>query len=44
MRNEIDIKQIKNFYNKINEKDFSEEIGNIFNGSYKDLILYLYNK
>ena len=44
LRNEVDIKEIKKFYNKINEKDFADEISNIFNGSYKDLILYLYNK
>ena len=44
LRNEVDIKEIKKFYNKINEKDFATEISNIFNGAYKDLILYLYNK
>ena len=44
LRNEVDIKEIKKFYNKINEKDFAAEISNIFNGAYKDLILYLYNK
>ena len=45
LRNEIDIKEIKKFYIKINEnKDFSDDINNIFNGAYKDLLLYLYNK
>ena len=44
LRNEIDIKEIKKFYNKINEKDFSEEISNVFNGAYKELVLFLYNK
>ena len=44
LRNEIDIKEIKKFYNKINEKDFSEEVSNVFNGAYKELVLFLYNK
>jgi len=44
LRNEIDIKEIKKFYNKINEKDFSEEISNVFNGAYKELVLFLFNK
>ena len=45
LRNEIDIKEIKKFYQKINEnKDFSDDIKNIFDGAYKDLLLYLYNK
>ena len=44
LRNEIDIKEIKKFYNKINEKDFNEEISNVFNGAYKELVLFLYNK
>ena len=44
MRNEVDIKEIKNFYTKINGKDFSEEINDMFNGAYKELILNLYNK
>ena len=45
LRNEIDVKEIKKFYLKINEnKDFSDDIKNIFNGTYKDLLLYLYNK
>ena len=45
LRNEIDIKEIKKFYIKINEnKDFSDDINNIFKGAYKDLLLYLYNK
>ena len=43
-RNEIDIKEIKKFYNKLNEIDFSDDISNIFTGAYKELILYLYNK
>ena len=43
-RNEIDIKEIKKFYNKLNEVDFSDDISNIFTGAYKELILYLYNK
>ena len=44
LRNEIDMKEIKKFYNKINEKDFNEEISNVFNGAYKELVLFLYNK
>ena len=44
MRNEVDIKEIKKFYNKINGKDLPEEISDIFTGGYKELILYLYNK
>ena len=43
-RNEIDIKEIKKFYNKLNDGDFSDDINNIFTGAYKELILYLYNK
>ena len=44
LRNEVDIKEIKKFYNKLNEKDFNDEVSDIFNGSYKELVLYLYNK
>ena len=44
MRNEVDIKEIKKFYIKINGKDFGEEISDVFNGAYKELVLYLYNK
>ena len=44
LRNEVDIQKIKKIYNKIYEKDFSDEIPNIFNDSYKELVLYLYNK
>jgi hypothetical protein len=44
LRNEVDMKEIKKFYNKINEKDFNEEISNVFNGAYKELVLFLYNK
>jgi hypothetical protein len=44
IRNEIDMKDIRNFYQKFNEEDFSSEISNIFNGAYKDLLLYLYSK
>jgi hypothetical protein len=44
IRNEIDMKEIRNFYQKFNEEDFSSEISNIFNGAYKDLLLYLYSK
>ena len=44
MRNEVDINEIKKFYNKINGKDLPEEISDIFTGGYKELILYLYNK
>ena len=43
-RNEIDMKDIKKFYNKLNEGDFCDDISNIFTGAYKNLILYLYNK
>lgn len=43
-RNEIDIKEIKKFYNKLNDGDFCDDINNIFTGAYKELILYLYNK
>ena len=44
IRNEIDMKEIRNFYQKIYNDDFSSEISNIFNGAYKDLLLYLYSK
>ena len=44
MRNEVDIKEIKVLYNKLYGKDFTEEISDIFNDAYKELILYLYNK
>ena len=44
LRNEVDIKEIKKFYNKLNEKDFNSEVSEIFNGAYKELVLYLYNK
>ena len=44
MRNEIDMKEIKYFYEKTNKEDFISQISNIFNGAYKDLIIYLYNK
>ena len=44
MRNEVDIREIKNFYIKLFGKDFGEEISDIFKGAYKELILYLYNK
>ena len=44
MRNEIDMKDIRTFYHKFNNEDFSSEIENIFNGGYKDLLLYLYYK
>ena len=38
------MKDIKKFYNKLNEGDFCDDISNIFTGAYKNLILYLYNK
>ena len=44
MRNEIDMKEIRNFYQKINNTDFEKEISNIFSGAYKELLLYLYGK
>ena len=44
MRNEIDMKEIRNFYQKINNMDFEKEISNIFSGAYKELLLYLYGK
>ena len=44
MRNEIDMKEIRSFYQKLNNEDFEKEISNIFNGTYKELLLYLYNK
>ena len=44
IRNEIDMKEIRNFYQKFNNEDFSSEISNIFKGAYKDLLLYLYSK
>ena len=44
MRNEIDMKEIRNFYQKIINMDFEKEISNIFSGAYKELLLYLYGK
>ena len=44
MRNEIDIKEIRNFYQKFYNEDFCNEISKIFNGAYKDLLIYLYSK
>ena len=44
MRNEIDMKDIRNFYQNFNNEDFSSEISKIFNGAYKDLLIYLYSK
>lgn len=43
-RNEIDMKEIRNFYQKFNKENFEKEISNIFSGAYKDLLLYLYSK
>ena len=44
MRNEIDMKDIRNFYQNFNNEDFCSEISKIFNGAYKDLLIYLYSK
>ena len=44
MRNEIDMKEIRAFYQKLNNEDFEKDISNIFHGAYKDLLLYLYSK
>jgi hypothetical protein len=44
MRNEIDMKEIRNFYQKFYNADFEKEISNIFSGAYKELLLYLYGK
>ena len=44
LRNEIDMKEIRTFYHKFNNEDFTKEIENIFNGGYRDLLLYLYSK
>ena len=44
MRNEIDMKDIRNFYQKFFNEDFCTEISKIFNGAYKDLLIYLYTK
>ena len=43
-RNEIDMKEIRNFYQKFNKENFEKEISNIFSDAYKDLLLYLYSK
>ena len=44
MRNEIDMKDIRNFYQNFYNEDFCTEISKIFNGAYKDLLIYLYTK
>ena len=44
MRNELDMKEIRNFYQKFNNQDFDKEIANVFDGAYKELLQYLYNK
>ena len=44
MRNEIDMKDIRYFYQNFYNEDFSSEISKIFNGAYKDLLIYLYSK
>ena len=44
MRNELDMKEIRNFYQKFNNKDFDKEIANVFDGAYKELLQYLYTK
>ena len=44
MRNEIDMKEIRNFYQKFYNQDFQKEIANVFDGAYKELLLYLYTK
>lgn len=43
-RNEIDMKEIRDFYQKLNKDNFEKEISKIFSGAYKDLLLYLYSK
>ena len=44
MRNEIDMKEIRTFYQKLNNEDLDKDISNIFHGAYKDLLLYLFSK
>ena len=44
MRNEIDMKEIRTFYQKLNNEDLDKDISNIFHGAYKNLLLYLYSK
>ena len=44
MRNELDMKEIRNFYQKFNNQDFDKEIANVFDGAYKELLQYLYTK
>ena len=44
MRNEIDMKEIRTFYQKLNNEELDKDISNIFHGAYKDLLLYLYYK
>ena len=43
-RNEIDMKEIRNFYFKFYKEDFCTELSKNFNGGYKDLLIYLYSK
>ena len=44
MRNELDMKEIRNFFQKLNNQDFNKEIANVFDGAYKELLQYLYTK
>ena len=44
MRNELDMKEIRNFYQKFYNQDFDKEIANVFDGAYKELLQYLYTK
>ena len=44
IRNEIDMKEIINFYQKCYNEDFCLELSKIFSGAYKDLLIYLYSK
>ncbi len=44
MRNEIDMNEIRNLYQKFNNQDFENEISKVFDGAYKELLLYLFTK
>lgn len=44
MRNEIDMNEIRNLYQKFNNQDFENEISKVFDGTYKELLLYLFTK
>ena len=44
MRNEIDMKEIRTFYQKLTNEDLDKDISNISHGAYKDLLLYLFSK